>query len=74
MEDEKMEVEKALDQIHNDDKNLKKPFDMIFVQYIFMSSTNKEIRTKALEVLIKNFNQRDHMVRELSRSEIIVSE
>ena len=40
IEDEKMEVENAIDQINNDDKNLKVPFDMIFMKYIFMNSTN----------------------------------
>lgn len=56
------------------DTHIKIPFDMIFMKYIFMNSTNFEIRTKALEVLITHFNQRDHLVKELSRSEIIVSE
>lgn len=49
------------------------PFDMIFMNYIFQNKTNQEVRKKALEVLIKNFNQRDLLVKELSRTDIIVS-
>jgi len=37
-------------------ENKKIPFDMIFMQYIFANNTNQEVRKKALEVLIKNFN------------------
>jgi hypothetical protein len=32
------------------------PFDMIFMQYIIVNNTNDQIRTKALEILISNFN------------------
>jgi hypothetical protein len=49
------------------------PFDIIFMKYIFMNNTNLTVRQKALSVLIKNFNQRDILIKELSRTELIVS-
>jgi Skp family chaperone for outer membrane proteins len=49
------EVEAQIQSIE-EDTDIKIPFDMIFMKYIFMNSTNFEIRTKALEVLITHFN------------------
>lgn len=49
------------------------PFDLIFTQYIFLSNVNEAVRQKALKVLISNFLQRESLIRELARTDIIVS-
>jgi len=43
------------------------------MKYIFNNTTDTDVRKKALEVLIKNFNQRDMLLKELSRTELIVN-
>ena len=43
------------------------------MNYIFQNSTNFDVRSKALQVMIKNFNQRDYLLKELARTDIIVS-
>ena len=53
--------------------NKKIPFDMFLMNYIFSNESSYDVRLKALQVLIKNFNQRDYLVKELSRTDIIVS-
>ena len=49
------------------------PFDLFMLQYIFKNESSTEVKTAALRILIKNFNQRDLMVKELSRSDLIVT-
>jgi hypothetical protein len=49
------------------------PFDIIFTQFIFIDKTNVEVRKRALKVLISNFSQRDTLMKELARTDIIVS-
>lgn len=44
------------------------------MNYIFQNNTNIDVRRLALQVFIKNFNQRDLLVKELVRTDIIVSE
>ena len=51
----------------------KKPLDSLFLNVIISEQTNLSVRQKALEVLIKNFNQRDLLIKELSRTEIVVN-
>jgi hypothetical protein len=41
---------------------------------IINNNTFNEVREKALEVLIKNFNQRDILTKELSKTDIVVNE
>jgi hypothetical protein len=53
--------------------NRKYPFDLMFTRYIFMNESSYDVRLKALQVLIKTFNQRDMLVKELARTDIIVS-
>lgn len=48
--------------------------DSIFLHVIINNRTFNEVREKALEVLIKNFNQRDILIRELSKTDIVVNE
>jgi len=45
----------------------------MFTRYIFMNENSYDVRLKALQVLIKTFNQRDMLVKELARTDIIVS-
>lgn len=47
---------------------------MIFMTYIFQNDTNEDVRRLALQIFIKNFNQRDILVKELVRTDIIVSQ
>jgi len=49
------------------------PFDIFLIRYIFNNRTESEVRNRALEILIQNFNQRKLLVTELVRSDIIVS-
>ena len=49
------------------------PLDKLFLNYIIDTSTSLEVRQKALEVLIRNFNQRDILIKELCRTEILVN-
>lgn len=49
------------------------PFDLIFTKYIFQNNVSLLVRQKALKVLISTFVQREQMIKELSRTEIIVS-
>ena len=59
---------------YDDEMSKKKiPFDFIFTTYIFRNNTNYETRRRALQVLIGNFNQRELLVKELARTDIIVS-
>jgi hypothetical protein len=67
-------VKQALNKLTSDSAEKKIPFDIIFMKYIFANNTNIEVRQKALEVLIKNFNQRDLLVKELARTELIVNQ
>ena len=53
--------------------NKKIPFDLFLMDYIFNNQSSFEVRLKALQVLIKNFNQRDHLIKELARTDLIVS-
>lgn len=53
--------------------NKRVPFDVFLLRYIFNNASESQVRNRALEVLIQNFNQRHLLVRELVRSEIIVS-
>ena len=53
--------------------NKRVPFDIFLLRYIFNNASESQVRNRALEVLIQNFNQRHLLVRELVRSEIIVS-
>ena len=43
------------------------------MRYIFKNESTVEVREKALEVLIFNFSQRDRLMDELSKVEIIVT-
>jgi len=43
------------------------------MRYIFKNESTVEVRQKALEVLIFNFTQRDRLIDELSKVEIIVT-
>lgn len=49
------------------------PFDIHLMRYIFKNESTVEVRQKALEVLIFNFSQRDRLIDELSKVEIIVT-
>jgi hypothetical protein len=53
--------------------NKKVPFDIYLTSYIFNNESSYDVRLKALQVLIINFNQRDILIKELSRVDIIVS-
>ena len=53
--------------------NRKLPFDLLFTRYIFMNESSYDVRLKALQVLIQTFNQRDLLVKELARTDIIIS-
>lgn len=53
--------------------NKRVPFDIFLIRYIFNNSSESQVRNRALEILIQNFNQRHLLVKELVRSEIIVS-
>ena len=43
------------------------------MRYIFKNESTVEVREKALNVLIFNFTQRDRLIDELSKVEIIVT-
>ena len=43
------------------------------MRYIFKNESTVEVRQKALSVLIFNFSQRDKLIDELSKVEIIVT-
>ena len=43
------------------------------MRYIFKNESTVEVREKALNVLIYNFTQRDRLIEELSKVEIIVT-
>jgi len=45
----------------------------IFMNYIFNDSTKQNVRRKALEVMIKEFNQKELLVNELMKTSLIVS-
>lgn len=45
----------------------------MFLTFIIDDYTHIEVRQKALEVLIKNFNQRDILIKEICRTEVIVN-
>lgn len=49
------------------------PLDQISLNIIVSPLTNIQIKHKALGVLIRNLNQREIMVKELSKTEIIVT-
>ena len=49
------------------------PFDIFLMNFIFQSDSNQGVRINALKVLLKNFTQRDLLVKELARTDIIVS-
>jgi hypothetical protein len=51
----------------------RQPLDALFLNVIISERTNVQVRQKALEVLIKNFNQRDLLIKELSRTEVVVN-
>jgi len=54
-------------------KDNKLTLDSLFLNIIINSNTFNEVRQKALEVLIKNFNQRDILIAELSRTEVVIN-
>jgi hypothetical protein len=45
----------------------------IMLNYIFNDDTKQPIRRKALEVMIKEFNQKELLVNELMKTSLIVS-
>ena len=45
----------------------------IFMNYIFNDETKQNVRRKALEVMIKEFNQKELLVNELMKTTLIVS-
>ena len=45
----------------------------IFMNYIFNDATKQSVRRKALEVMIKEFNQKELLVNELMKTSLIVS-
>ena len=53
--------------------NKKVPFDLFLMDYIFSNESSQEVRHLSLQVIIKNFNQRDNLIRELARTDLIVS-
>lgn len=53
--------------------NRRVPFDVFLIRYIFNNASESQVRNRALEILIQNFNQRHILARELVRTEIIVS-
>lgn len=61
------------EQLEEAEAKTKVPFDLIFTQYIFLSNVNEAVRQKALKVLISTFLQRETLIRELARTDIIVS-
>ena len=48
------------------------PLDQVFLNIIISPLTNIQVKQNALEVLIRNLNQRDILIKELSKTEIIV--
>jgi hypothetical protein len=59
-----------------DKKEEVKPSNMkseIFMNYIFNDATKQSVRRKALEVMIKEFNQKELLVNELMKTSLIVS-
>jgi len=69
--EDRASVQTKLQMYEKDHKQI--PFDMILLKYIFLNNTNLDVRQKALQVLIRNFNQRDSLIKELARTDIIVS-
>lgn len=53
--------------------NRKYPFDILLMKYIFLTETITEVRNRAVDILIQYFNQRQALLKELVRTEIIVS-
>ena len=53
--------------------NKKTPFDLFLMNFIFQSDSHQDVRLSALKVLLKNFMQRDMVIKELSCTDIIVS-
>lgn len=53
--------------------NKKIPFDLFLLGYVFTNESSAEVKAKALRVLIKNFSQRDLVVQELARTDLIVT-
>lgn len=71
------QISKPMDYENTDPSHLvlnkKVPFDLFLLNFIFSNDSNHNVRLSALKVLIKNFTQRDMVVRELSRTDIIVT-
>jgi hypothetical protein len=53
--------------------NKKVPFDLFLLNFIFSNDSNHNVRLSALKVLLKNFTQRDLVVKELAKTDLIVS-
>lgn len=49
------------------------PLDVLFINYIYQNSSDKDVRMKAIQVLTTTFFQREALVRELSRVDLLVS-
>jgi hypothetical protein len=56
-----------------DGVNRKYPFDYTLLLYIFSNESAFEVRIQALKVLIQYFQQREKLMNELTRTELIVS-
>lgn len=53
---------------------MNKSQELILTKYIFSNQSSIEVRRKALNVLIRNFNQRDILIKELSKTQIVVNQ
>lgn len=53
--------------------NDKYELDKFLLYVIFAKKTNHEIRNLAVNVLVQNFNQRDFLINEVSKVELLIS-